>query len=94
MGVVDTFRPYFVKSALLMTCPYLLADVSLADAAMPWLTSHVASARYRNISQRGIIRKKVDDSSFLNGIHIFFLHSLGNLSGLFHSPNKSGADCF
>ena len=62
-----------VKSALLMTCPYLLADVSLADAAMLWLTPHVASARYRNISQRGIIRKKVDDSSFLNGIHIFFL---------------------
>ena len=53
-------------------CPYLLADVSLADAAMLWLTPHVASARYRNISQRGIIRKKVHDSSFLNGIHIFF----------------------
>ena len=90
MGVVDTFVPYFVKSALLMTCPYLLADVSLADAAILWLTPHVASARYRNISQRGIIRKKVDDSSFLNGIHIFFC----TLWVFCHSPNKSGADCF
>ena len=53
-----------VKSALLMTCPYLLADVSLADAAML-------------ISQRGIIRKRVDAFSFLNGIYIYFLQSLG-----------------
>ena len=43
-----------------MTCSYLLADVSLADAAML-------------ISQRGIIRKRVDAFSFLNGI--YFLHS-------------------
>ena len=51
---------------------------------MLWLTPHVASAGYRNINQRGIIRKRVDAFSFLNGIYIYFLHSLGILSGLFH----------
>ena len=67
-----------------MTCPYLLAEASLADAAMLWLTPHVASVEYRNIRQRGIIRKRVDAFSFRNDIYIYFLHSMGILSGLFH----------
>ena len=57
-----------------MTCPYLLAEASLADAAMLRLTPHVASAGYRNISQRGIIWKRVDAFSFLNGIYILYIH--------------------
>ena len=56
-----------------MTCSYLLADVSLADAAMLWLTPHVASAGYRNINQRGIIRKELTLSQFSKGyLYKFF----------------------
>ena len=77
-----------------MTCPYLLADVSLADAVMLLLTSHVASAINRNISQRGIIWKRVATLSFLKWFLDIFFALFGYFVRTISWSKKLVADCF